>query len=114
MCSAPGKKITQKGELTIFDYCINSPARGSELCKDHQTDINSPAPERLDEGVLTRKKRKEMGLDVDLITTNKGCRKPDNITVRKNRKETAGMLYAIRPCGVTVNSKEMIHAGWDI
>ena len=101
----------KKGELTHFDYCIQYPAQGSTLCKEHQKDLSSPVPERIDSGVMTRKQRKEMGLEEDILTSEKGCRRKENITVRKNRKETAGMLYAIRPCGVTIDSREMIASG---
>ena len=38
--------------------------------------------ERLDHGVLTRAKRKELGLDADCLSSTVGCRKPDKITTR--------------------------------
>ena len=52
-----------------------------------------------------------MGLGEEILTSEMGCRKKENITVRKTRKETAGMLYALRPCGVTIDSEEMVAGG---
>ena len=53
----------------------------------------------------------ELGIEVDQLTSNEGCRKEEAITVRKERTVTAGMLYMYRPCGVSLNHMECIHAG---
>ena len=111
VCNAPGSKTSKKGELPQWDYCSQYPAQGSTLCEDHQKDLTAPVPERLDSGVMTRKQKQELGLGEEILTSGQGCRKKENVTVRKTRKETAGMLYAIRPCGVTIDSEEMIESG---
>ena len=37
-----------------------------------------------------------MGLDIDVLTTEDGCRKREAINVRSNRSKTAGMLFTYR------------------
>ena len=52
--------------------------------------------ERLDFGTLTRSRRIELGIDIDYLTTDEGCRKRENITQRTIRSKTAGMMYCYR------------------
>ena len=51
------------------------------------------------------------GIDIDELTTEEGYRKKDQIVVSTSRSKTAGMLYAIRTCGIAVGHVELIHAG---
>ena len=82
-----------------------------QYCSAHMKNVEAPLEERLDTGRLTRSKRKEFGISVDQLTTELGCRKKEAITVRTTRSKTAGMLYAIRTCGVAIGHLECIHAG---
>ena len=111
VCAAEGEKIEEKGELTKFKYCVNSPRMGETLCEDHRNGRTAAVPERVDIGVLTRKKRRELGIGADLIAAEEECRKKEDVTVRKSRQVTAGMMFCVRPCGITLSSLEMIHAG---
>ena len=52
--------------------------------------------ERLDLGVITRSRRKLLGLNVDMLTSSEGCRKEKNITPQSHRSKTAGMIYCYR------------------
>ena len=52
--------VLLKGQLTKLNYCINSPRMGELLCEAHKNGNTAPVLERLDTGVLRRKKRKEM------------------------------------------------------
>ena len=45
---------------------------------------------------MTRLKRKELGIDIDFLTTEDCCRKRDAITQRTVRSKTAGMIYCYR------------------
>lgn len=67
-----------------------------QYCRTHHDNVEAEFEERLDTGRLTRSKRKELGISVDELTTELGCRKREAITVRSSRSKTAGMLYAIR------------------
>ena len=79
-------------------------------------------------GRMTRAKRVELGISIEELTTGQGCRKEENIAVRKSRKKTAGMqglhirlhkilffpkitdhlpsgmLYAYRTCGISLGN----------
>ena len=81
-----------------------------QYCRTHTGDKQGDAEERLDTGMMTRAKRKELGLDLDFLTTTEGCRKREAITVRTQRSKTAGMLYTYRPCGIALGHMECIHA----
>ena len=59
---------------------------------------------------MTRSKRQELGISIDLLTTEEGCRKRENVTQRTDRSVTAGMIYCYRPCGVSIGHVECIHA----
>ena len=48
----------------------------------------------MDVGRMTRAKRVELGISIEELTTGQGCRKEENIAVRKSRKKTAGMQGA--------------------
>ena len=113
VCAAEGEKIEERGELTKFKYCINSPRMGEVLCEAHKDGKTAPVPERLDTGVLTRKKRRELGIGNDLKALVEECRKKEDVTVRASKQVTAGMMFCVRPCGITLSSLEMIHAGED-
>ena len=70
------------------------------VCEVHINDEAGDTPDRL--GVMTRGRRAEMGLDINFLTTAEGCRKRDAINVRSDRSKTAGMLFAYRPCGISL------------
>ena len=110
VCAARGDKISNVGELNQFTACSNSPVNGLQFCKIHMDDKSGDVKERLDIGVMTRQRRRELGLDVEELTSTEGCRREENITVRSQRSKTAGMLYCFRACGVTMGHVEMIHA----
>lgn len=73
-------------------------------------DQSGDTADRLDLGMMTRAKRKEMGLDINFLTTTEGCRKREAINVRSHRSKTAGMLFTYRPCGISLGHSECIHA----
>lgn len=110
VCAAKSEKITNFGSLNEFTACSNSPLPGMQYCRTHTGDKQGDAEERLDTGMMTRAKRKELGLDLDFLTTTEGCRKREAITVRTQRSKTAGMLYTYRPCGIALGHMECIHA----
>lgn len=89
-------KITKKGELNEFNSCPASPLPGKDMCINHLKDVSSLPAERMDYGPLTRQRRKEIGLNIDLLSTEFGCRKSKDVTVRTERSKTAGMLYCYR------------------
>ena len=63
---------------------------------------------------MTRQRLRDLGLELDELESGAGCRKRSAINqgqVVKKRKVTAGMLYMIRSCGVSLAHKEMVHAG---
>ena len=82
---------------------------GGKLCEEHQKGT-AKVPERPDMR-LTRKMRQDLGLGFDLKSSEEGCRSKENVTERKTRNVTAGMMYMLRPCGITLASMEMINAG---
>ena len=82
VCAAKPQKETALGELNQFNCCINSPLPGKIYCSTHVNNKSGDTTERLDHGVLTRAKRKELGLDADCLSSTVGCRKPDKITTR--------------------------------
>lgn len=109
VCAAKPEKIISFGELNQFRACSNSPVPGGTFCSNHVGNQNGEADERLDVRI-TRSKRRELGIDVDFLTTTEGCRKRENVNVRSQRSKTAGMLYAYRSCGIAVGHLECIHA----
>ena len=99
VCSFDTKKITTKGKLNEFLECAASPLPGKDLCRNHikvQVQEANSTAERLDLGTMTRSRRKELGLSVDLMTTEMGCRPRDKVTQRLSRSKTAGMMYCYR------------------
>ena len=80
--------------------CAESPLPGKVMCAKHLNEPNEPNEdslnERLDLGVMTRSKRKLLGLNVDMLTSSEGCRKEKNITQQSHRSKTAGMIYCYR------------------
>ena len=109
VCAAKPEKIISRGELNQFRACSNSPVPGDIFCNNHKNNKSGEPDERLDVRI-TRAKRRELGIDVDFLTTTEGCRKRENVNVRTQRSKTAGMLYAYRPCGIAVGHLECIHA----
>ena len=109
VCAAKPEKIISRGELNQFRACSNSPVPGDVFCNNHKGNKNGKSDERLDVR-MTRSKRRELGIDVDYLTTTEGCRKRENVNVRSQRSKTAGMLYAYRPCGIALGHLECIHA----
>ena len=92
VCSADVKKIKNKGQLNEFIACHSSPLPGKDKCLQHyKNESESVHQERLDFGVMTRAKRQELGLSIDVLTTDAGCRKRENVTQRTERSKTAGM-----------------------
>ena len=106
-----GEKITKYGELNKFTVCHESPLPGKEFCLEHSHNSEAPIVERLDTGIITRQKRKELGIDIDKLTEEGACRKRENINTRTGRSHTAGLLYAYRSCGISLGHIECIHAG---
>lgn len=96
VCAARGDKITNYGEFNEFTACSNSPLPGHQFCQTHMDNKSGETCERLDIGVMTRQRRKELGLDIDQLSSSEGCRKQEDITVRSQRSKTAGMLYCYR------------------
>ena len=108
VCSAKGEKIVTKGHLNEFTACIRTPMTGQQFCEHHLADKTGESEDRLDVR-LTRSKRRELGLDIEKLTES-GCRKTEDITVRKTRDRTAGMMFAYRTCGISLGHLESIHA----
>ena len=100
--------------------CAESPLPEQRYCLRHRDNIENPSEERLDVGRITRAKRVELGISIEELTTGQGCRKKENIAVRKSREKTAGMqelnfilsqnddnlpagmLYTYRTCGISL------------
>ena len=101
----------QKGELNQFTACSASPLPKMKYCALHLADMEAEDVERLDTGRLTRAKRKELGILIEELTTEQGCRKREMITQRSSRSKTAGMLFAYRTCGISLGHLECIHSG---
>ena len=109
VCASSGEKIERKGQLNEFTgkidnvhvfhvhsvicvpACAESPLPDQRYCLTHMDNIENPSEERLDVGRMTRAKRVELGISIEELTTGQGCRKKENIAVRKSRKKTAGM-----------------------
>ena len=76
--------------------CAESPLPEQRYCLRHKDNIDNPSEERLDVGRMTRAKRVELGISIEELTTGQGCRKKENIALRKSRKKTAGMQRMLR------------------
>ena len=113
VCSARGEKITNAGKLNEFTACGSSPLPGHNFCLTHINNKAGDAMDQLDAGMMTRQRRKALGLEIEELSSNAGCRKKENINVRSKRSKTAGMLYCYRPCGISLGHVEMIHAERD-
>ena len=109
VCSANTVKNIEKGKLNEFVSCAASPLPGKDKCLKHLETETIDAEERLDYGMMTRARRKELGISIDVLTTEEGCRKREAITQRAERSKTAGMLYCYRTCGVSLGHVECIH-----
>lgn len=109
VCAAKGSKIVTKGKLNEFTACASSPLTGKLYCDQHMGEKMGESIERLDTR-MTRARRRQLGLDVDELTTEFECREKEDITVRKTRARTAGMMYAYRTCGISLGHLESIHA----
>lgn len=96
VCSADVEKKKRKGELNEFLACQESPLPGKDKCLQHLNDESSVGKERLDFGMITRAKRKELGISIDVLTTEEGCRKREAITQRTERSKTAGKSYFLK------------------
>ena len=97
VCSFQPKKVIKSGHLNEFIECARSPLPGKDRCHLHIRETgNDITEERLDFGTMTRSRRKELGIDVNFLTTEEGCRKRENITQRTERSKTAGMIYCYR------------------
>ena len=113
-CATPQNKIKGgRGEINSVHRCVNNPVRGnkskpnSKLCQFHESgkkDIMHQE-ERLDLRPVTRSVTSQLLFEV---TSQKGCK--DESNVNKYMERTAGMLYAIRPCGIRVSHCEMFTA----
>ena len=95
VCSFSSEKVEEKGLLNQFVECANSPLPDKTRCRNHLTENENHPPERLDLGVLTRARRRQLGLDSDTLTEEEGCRKRDMINQRTNRSKTAGICIII-------------------
>ena len=69
-----GEKITNAGHLNEFTACSNSPLPQIQYCQAHMDEGTGDTVERLDTGVMTRARSKELGLDLEELTTSEGCR----------------------------------------
>ena len=75
VCDSNVIKNVKKGELNEFIVCADSPLPGKTKCLYHSNKIETgEMPERIDFGIMTRSRRKELGISVDLLTTGEGCR----------------------------------------
>ena len=108
VCAARGEKIILKGHMNEFTACPETPMAGSLYCKSHDNEKAGEAVEKIDTR-MTRARRKALGLDIEELTTS-GCRKKEDITVRKVRSRTAGMMYAYRTCIISLGHLESVHA----
>ena len=82
VCAAKPEKVMMVGELNHFNCCVNSPLPRKLFCAIHLNDKVGETSSRLDHGVLTRARRKELGLEIDCLSSSVGCRKPDKVTMR--------------------------------
>ena len=82
VCAAKSEKITNRGSLNEFVCCINSPLPKNDFCANHLREQAGATSERQDMGMMTRNMRKQMGLEVDFLTTSEGCRKRELINIR--------------------------------
>ena len=73
----------------------------SIYCEMHALDQELVSRERLDTR-LTRKARRDLGIDLFELTTGSGCRKEPAIATSKSRSKTCGLLYAYRCCGISL------------
>ena len=113
VCASSGEKVERRGQLNEFTgeidvhilnvnsvirdpACAESPLPTQRYCLRHKDNIDNPNEERLDVGRMTRAKRVELGISIEELTTGQGCRKIENIAVRKSRKKTAGMQGLLR------------------
>ena len=116
VCSFQPKKVIKSGHLNEFIECARSPLPGKDRCHLHIRETgNDITEERLDFGTMTRSRRKELGIDVNFLTTEEGCRKRENITQRTERSKTAGMIYCYRWYFKTVSDEShwYFKALWD-
>ena len=73
VCSFDPEKIIRKGELNEFLECAASPLPGKDRCSKHlDVEKNPTTEERIDFGMMTRSKRKELGVHIDMLTTEEG------------------------------------------
>ena len=100
-CSWQGEKIASSGNLNQFTACAATPLPGKIFCQNHLDSSAETQIERLDVRI-TRQRRKELGLDLEELTTSEGCRKRECITQQAKRSKTAGMTYCFRPCGISL------------
>ena len=97
VCAFESEKLVSRGSLNTFNECSNNPLPGKSKCGLHDMQESSnDADERVDLCRVTRSMRKELGLDVETLTSEMGCRKKENIHQRQERNKTAGMIYAYR------------------
>lgn len=99
VCSFQPQKVISPGQLNQFIECARSPLAGKDKCFKHISGAGGDdKSERLDFGKLTRSRRVALGIDIDYLTTEEGCRKRENITQRTGteRSKTAGMIYCYR------------------
>ena len=112
-CAEPIEKITNvKGEINIFNCCINNPVRGnmssvgSKKCLFHKNgDKENYVHDVLDMAPVTRSRAKELAFKV---VSGEGCK--EEINVNRFVVRTAGMLYVFRSCGIRVSHFEMFTA----
>ena len=75
MCDFNVIKNVQKGELNEFIVCSASPLPGKTRCCQHDlSNEDGEVDERIDFGRMTRSRRKDLGLSLDVLTTDTGCR----------------------------------------
>ena len=90
VCAAKPEKLTSYGDLNQFICCTNSPITGKSFCEAHEDDKICEPESRLDHGIMTRAKRKELGIDLDCLSSMVGCRKTDNVNKRYVSKYVVG------------------------
>ena len=94
--------------MNEFDACHLSPVTGKTKCRLHLEKEEAEPEARVDFTVMTRSRS---ALLKEVLTTDSGFSKKESITVRKDKFKTAGMIYLIRPYGITVGHMEMIQGG---
>jgi len=122
MCAAPKeKRHVSKGEGNFVKCCANTPTLGgksqkaSKFCWEHlhlqendgeEVDKNKESDEAFQEKVVQNEAYVYPIPEHDGLNSEKGgCKSKERINRYMDR--TAGLLTAVRPCGIIVKAQEM-------